>query len=422
MPTLDANFIAEIDAFLTRLEGAKDDEEMRQFFETFSEKYELDVPSDPFSCEYRRFQFEIYEQLAGKVYSPSNEVTKFDVTQLAQRPFPYLHGSSGLVGDHLMAIGFAIKAMNLPQGSRILEFGPGWGNITLALAKMGHSVTAIDVEEDFINLIRRRAEMEQLSIDLILGDFTSIQSLNEKYDAILFFECFHHCADHISLIEGCERILNPEGMICFAAEPINEHFPIPWGLRMDGQSLWAIRKNGWLELGFNVRYFTEALSRSGFRCEEKRGLDSPASHVLIARRASEFSQSQSAGTFTFSEGDLRNACGFVSDGTLSIAAHDTGFACFGPYRPFPPGNYELVIEFSGYPSCQGEVRIEVTSNVGAKDLAIFDDVKVVEHESFRRQFSLPFFVTDLEVRIFTKGGASFEMREIHIIKVTPFSI
>lgn len=46
-----------------------------------------------------------------------------------------------------MAIGFIIKNLQLPPNARILEFGPGWGNLTIALAKMGFQVTAIDIEK-----------------------------------------------------------------------------------------------------------------------------------------------------------------------------------------------------------------------------------------------------------------------------------
>lgn len=262
--------LEKIDRFLDDVQSARTDAHMRDLFQSFEEEYDLDVPSDPFSIEYRNKQFYLYECLAGKPYKPDNEVSEFNVLEMAQRPFPYCHASSSLVGDQLMAIGFIIKAMDLPAGARILEFGPGWGNTTLALAKMGFSVTAVDIEKRFVDLIRKRAEMEGLSIELIHGDFSVIHDFERKFDAVLFFECFHHCQDHISLIKGCEHALDKNGIICFGSEPINASFPLPWGLRMDGESVWAIRKNGWLELGFNIKYFVEALRRNGFVCVEKK--------------------------------------------------------------------------------------------------------------------------------------------------------
>jgi hypothetical protein len=38
----------------------------------------------------------------------------------------------------------------------------------------------------------------------------------------------------------------------------------PWGPRLDGLSVWSSRTYGWLELGFDTRYFDAALARTGW--------------------------------------------------------------------------------------------------------------------------------------------------------------
>jgi hypothetical protein len=52
--------------------------------------------------------------------------------------------------------------------------------------------------------------------------------------------------------------------VFFASEPIDDSFDVPWGLRLDGESLWAIRRNGWLELGFQESYFLRTLQHLGW--------------------------------------------------------------------------------------------------------------------------------------------------------------
>ncbi|MCX9148519.1 class I SAM-dependent methyltransferase [Erythrobacter sp. WG] len=338
--------VAEIDRFLEILESAQDDRELRALFDTFEEKYDLNLPSDPFSDHYRATQFALYERLAGKPYTPANEVSGFDVAEMAISPFPYHHQSSDLVGEQLMAIGYIIKVMALPPGARILEFGPGWGNTTLALAKMGYQVTAVDIEKNFVDLIRRRAEMEGLNIDARVGDFSLIDALDDQFDAVLFFECFHHAQDHIKLISAFDRVLRPDGLVCFAAEPINETFPLPWGLRMDGQSVWAIRKNGWLELGFNLKYFSEALRRNGFICTRHKGADSPLSSVLLARRKADFERVRKVLRYRHADGTLFHQCGVIKGDSLAVSPEDRGVVSFGPYAHLPSGSYELTIRFS----------------------------------------------------------------------------
>ena len=67
----------------------------------------------------------------------------------------------------------------------------------------------------------------------------------------------------VGLLRALRQAVMPEGRIFFGGEPITADFPMPWGLRLDGNSLWAIRKNGWLELGFREDYFARALAETG---------------------------------------------------------------------------------------------------------------------------------------------------------------
>lgn len=161
-------------------------------FTEFHMEFPFELPDDPFSKEYSDKQFEFYEYLAGKPYAEANEESVFDVELAVAKPFPFLTESASIVGNQLMAIGHIIKTMNLPAGSRVLEFGPGWSNITLQLARMGYSVTAVGVEIRFIELIRKRAKQKQLKVDLRIGTFDFVDQTEEQWDAVLFFECFHH--------------------------------------------------------------------------------------------------------------------------------------------------------------------------------------------------------------------------------------
>lgn len=350
---------ALIDQFLAKLDTAINDDQLRQFFTEYAANYDTDLPSDPFGSEYRAKQFALYELLAGKTYSPANEVSSFDIDFHAVSPFPYCHGSSDTVGNQLMAIGFIIKAMKLPRGSRILEFGPGWGNTTLALAKMGYRVTAVDIENNFIELIRKRAAMEKLNIELVNGDFSYIESTEERFDCILFFECFHHAQDHLALMASFDQVLNRDGIVCFGAEPIVDDFPIPWGLRMDGESLWAIRKNGWLELGFNKSYFKQALARYGWAGMEYQGKDSPWSTALIARRKTELTR-----YFGFSTGELKFQVGDLTEQILKVGPHDVGYAVFGPYTPLSPGAWSAQLILDDQAPNSGCFYVDVVDKFG----------------------------------------------------------
>ena len=281
--------LEQLDVELKELDrlAAVSDDALREGFQQFRMEMADTMPSDPWSPEYSAKVFELYEFLHGKPYSVANEVSAFDIATHVQRPFPYSTGSSATVGAHLIGIGHVIRTLDLPANSRVLELGPGWGNTTLALAQMGHDVTAIDIEPNFVKLITERAARVGAVIDARLGDFALMRELEPGFDAVLFFESFHHAANHLDVIESLDRIVKPGGRVLFAAEPISETFANPWGLRLDGESLWAIRKNGWLELGFRPDYFKETLARYGWSSTQVDCNETGWGAVVVARRTSE---------------------------------------------------------------------------------------------------------------------------------------
>lgn len=279
----------ELDARLALLDQAQkvSDAALRAEFDKFRMRFPVPTGLDPDSEAYRDQQFALYERIAGKPYALANEASKFDPKTVADRPFPYYTEGFEVIGDQMIATGFIIKTMRLPPGASILEFGPGWGNTTIALARSGYDVTCLEIEPNFISLIEERARRLSLPVKTVQGDFLDAANLGRTFDAVLFFECFHHCARHNDLLDMLDRLVNPGGIVVFAAEPITSEFPMPWGLRSDGQTLWAIRNFGWLELGFNERYFFESLNRRGWSLDRQFCKDTSIGTVLIARRRAE---------------------------------------------------------------------------------------------------------------------------------------
>jgi len=285
-PKRTVRTLDELDEVLGYVDEAArvSDDELRRVFNTFRMELDLPMPSDPHSEEYRLAVMGVYEWLHGSPYELSNEKAQFEFARFVDVPFPYSTGSGATVGNHLIAIGHVIRTLDLPTKSRVLEFGPGWGNTTVALAQMGHSVTAVDVSQQFVDLIQARASLVNAPVHTVLGDFSKVDELTDMFDAVLFFESFHHCTDHQRLLTSLDRIVVPGGRVLFATEPIEDDYYVPWGLRLDGESLWAIRRNGWFELGFRRSYFLEALRRSGWSATEVACPGMPSANILVARR------------------------------------------------------------------------------------------------------------------------------------------
>jgi SAM-dependent methyltransferase len=236
-------------------------------------------PSDPFSEAYRAWVWDLYGRVSGRGdYSLRHEASPFDFDAALERPFPFATGSATVVGDDLVGRGSVIKALGLAAPARIVELGPGWGNLTADLSAMGHDVTAVDVDEGFCRLIEHRAP----GVRVVRSDMLSFAAAPTAapYDAAVFFESFHHCADHVRLLELLHQVVGDHGRLVFGAEPV-DLLAYPWGPRLDGLSLWSMRRYGWLELGFDERYFAEALRRTGWRARKVPG-PTPASTTYIA--------------------------------------------------------------------------------------------------------------------------------------------
>jgi SAM-dependent methyltransferase len=278
--------LAEIDSAIARADAgaAISDDALRQCFDFCFDPGNLSLPADPDSLAYRQAQMALYQRISGRAnYDPAkDEQTPLAACHIT-RPFPYSTKSFATVSDQLIAVGFLIRTMGLPSGGSILEYGPGWGLSTLELIQMGYDVTAVDVNPKFIDLVGERARRLDQKVELVCADMLHYRPAR-RFGRVLFYECFHHASDHLRLLEQLDSMVEPDGAVVFAGEPIADDFYCPWGVRLDGQSVWSIRKFGWLELGYRTDYFRATLRRFGWNLTIHQSHDVPWMRVYVARR------------------------------------------------------------------------------------------------------------------------------------------
>jgi 2-polyprenyl-3-methyl-5-hydroxy-6-metoxy-1,4-benzoquinol methylase len=310
------------------------------------------LDDDPISDDFRATQLRFYEMLAKTGYDVAREETSFDRAYLQRFPYPYSTRSAATVGNALMAYGQIIKEMNLAAGAHVLEMGSGYGPLTWELASMGYRVTCADISEALLDYVRTRCATLPGSVDTIRCDMNAFDDAG-IYDAIVFFESFHHVLDHVALLERIAANLDPDGILVFAGEPIvpedSSDVPYPWGLRMDGVSLWSIRCNGWLELGFRASYFSQLLRRTGWTYRRVPSVSMHGTDIWICRRAKPVSESdrpdrgELVQSWRAGDSTIHTQCGVrdVAQGTLTSDGRP-GYLVFGPYARIEPGDYEVV--------------------------------------------------------------------------------
>ena len=281
--------LAELDAEFERARQA-----LRVSFEGWAElldglRFEAPagLPPDPASRAYREYQMAFYAMLSGETDYRPDVCEQISVSDdMWRRPFPYSSRSAKVVGEQLMAIGYLIRASGVRPGDRAVEFGPGFGRLTLELARFGVEMTGVEINPLYIRLLREHASREDLPVTLVQSEMLDYRP-ETRFDRVFFYESFHHCDDHAAMIARLDSLVAPGGAVVFAGEPIDDDFPMPWGVRRDGRSMWAIRRFRWLELGFRTDYFLDLLARNGWTTTIHASADVPWQRAFVARRKGE---------------------------------------------------------------------------------------------------------------------------------------
>jgi 2-polyprenyl-3-methyl-5-hydroxy-6-metoxy-1,4-benzoquinol methylase len=259
--------LSELEQYLREAEVcfAESDEKGLASLQRLRFAYDIPRKLHPDSAEYKNFQIRLYHEISGRSnYDPyTNEQSPFDLESGIKHPYPYSTRSPRIVSEQLAAQALIFTHLPLHPPARIVEFGPGWGNVTLQLAQLGFQATAVEIDSNFASLLRARARNNALAIDVKQTAMLDFEFTEGEFELALFFESFHHCLEPHRMLRNLHRMLKPKGFAIFAAEPVT-FFPYPWGIRTDGLSLWSIRKYGWLELGFSRGYWYNMLRESGF--------------------------------------------------------------------------------------------------------------------------------------------------------------
>lgn len=129
---------------------------------------------------------------------------------------------------------------------------------------MGYDVSFLELNPIAHHALERRCK-DFGHGKAIRDEFNAIDThFSEKFDVIIFYEAFHHSFEFPSLIDKIKRLLNQDGILILAGEPIIKNWHQPWGIRDDSQTLWAVRKHGWMELGFDEDFLLELFYDKGF--------------------------------------------------------------------------------------------------------------------------------------------------------------
>jgi 2-polyprenyl-3-methyl-5-hydroxy-6-metoxy-1,4-benzoquinol methylase len=366
MPTLHltvAELLESVALFKSELARATNFSELSALWSSASFPYSPPANLDPFSASYRQWVIECYDALTGSKYELSNEYSSDKVDARSfQIGYPYVSNDAGVVGRQYELIGQSLQRIKEKPPTRIAELGFGWGHLTLCLAKIGFGVVAVDIDEGFLKRGHRISEFDSLGMEFLHTDFISFSSTvpDERYGAVIFNQSFHHCDDPFQLLVNLRKnVLTEHGCIYFFAEPISRDLSLPWGLRYDGESLWAITTNKWFELGFRIDFFYELIFRAGFWIDDST---SDAPHAGKNYRAVNSAASIGFGCVYLPD-DMKDGWHPADVVGKDIFKFSRGFSQLPSLEHSSAGKtYELVFTNFGSATLSCAVTADVTSN------------------------------------------------------------
>ncbi|MGY4830595.1 class I SAM-dependent methyltransferase [Sphaerotilaceae bacterium SBD11-9] len=230
---------------------------------------------DPFSPAYAEQQHRLWQLISGvdRPYEPETDEKEHDWGDIDPVRLPgYLVRRDPLAitaaSDHVIATGMLLKHSGLKAGDWALEYGAGFGQTALALARLGVNVDTVDISATFCGYVRQQADFFRVPLTPFQGRFGMNPRPGQKYQLIWFYESFHHCVDFQQVVHQISEHLAEGGRVILGGEPIVEReyaaVPYPWGVRLHSEVVAVVRSQHWFELGFSEQFLHELFASAGF--------------------------------------------------------------------------------------------------------------------------------------------------------------
>jgi len=102
-------------------------------------------------------------------------------------------------------------------GRSVLDVGCGGGILAEAMARLGASVTGIDLSEKPLRVAQLHLLESGLSVDYQLASAEDFSIRNEgRFDAVTCMELLEHVPDPASTVAACAKLVKPGGRVFFS--------------------------------------------------------------------------------------------------------------------------------------------------------------------------------------------------------------
>jgi 2-polyprenyl-6-hydroxyphenyl methylase/3-demethylubiquinone-9 3-methyltransferase len=118
-----------------------------------------------------------------------------------------------------------VTLYNALQGLSVIDIGCGGGILSESMAKLGATVTGIDVVPKSLLVARQHGLSQQLDIEYIDCSAEEMLQLGRQYDVVLNMEVVEHVVELPTFISSCAQLVKADGITFIAT--INRN-PLSW--------------------------------------------------------------------------------------------------------------------------------------------------------------------------------------------------
>jgi len=97
------------------------------------------------------------------------------------------------------------------NGKKVLDLGCGSGVLSVALARNGADVTAVDLTENATKMARKNSILNKLNIKVVRSDAENMAFGDESFDYVMSWGVLHHTENTEKAFDEVSRILKPNG-------------------------------------------------------------------------------------------------------------------------------------------------------------------------------------------------------------------
>ena len=150
------------------------------------------------------------------------------------------------------------------SGNKVLELGPGPGAITRLLRDAGNRVTAVEVDPEALDIVRRYCD------EVVLGDLNELEwsrvlATRPKFDVIVAGDVLEHLYEPLDVLSRLHPLLNDKGAIVASLPHVAHNAVISCLLETDFEyQPWGLLDKTHIRF-FGLRNIQTLFDESGFK-------------------------------------------------------------------------------------------------------------------------------------------------------------